>query len=134
MINYQTMVKTASVTTILPVADVKRASEFYENILGLLPKGYTPEGNYLYSCGDGVYIALSQRPEEIVDNKTSLSFEVEDLESAVEELKEKGIRLIKYPVPGAKENGYVYEMQGERAVWFKDSEGNMISMHALILN
>jgi catechol 2,3-dioxygenase-like lactoylglutathione lyase family enzyme len=134
MINYQTMVKTASVTTILPVADVKRASEFYENILGLLPKGYTPEGNYLYSCGDGVYIALSQRPEEIVDNKTSLSFEVEDLESAVAELKEKGIRLIKYPVPGAKENGYVYEMQGERAVWFKDSEGNMISMHALILN
>jgi predicted enzyme related to lactoylglutathione lyase len=128
------MVKTASVTTILPVADVQRASEFYENILGLLPKGYTPEGNYLYSCGDGIYIALSKRPEEIVDNKTSLSFEVEDLESAVEELKEKGIRLIKYPVPGAKENGYVYEMQGERAVWFKDSEGNMISMHALILN
>jgi predicted enzyme related to lactoylglutathione lyase len=128
------MVKTASVTAILPVADVKRASEFYENMIGLLPKGYTPEGNNLYSCGAGFYIALSKRPEEITDNKTILSFEVEDLESAVEELKEKGIRLIKYPVPGAKEKGYVYEMQGERAVWFRDSEGNMISMHALILN
>jgi catechol 2,3-dioxygenase-like lactoylglutathione lyase family enzyme len=128
------MVKTASVTTILPVADVKRASDFYENILGLLPKGLTPEGNCLYSCGDGIYIALSVRPEEIITAQTALSFEVEDLESAVEELKGKGIRFMKYPVPGAKEKGFVSETQGERAVWFKDSEGNMISLHALILN
>jgi catechol 2,3-dioxygenase-like lactoylglutathione lyase family enzyme len=128
------MLKTSAVTTILPVSDLQRASDFYENTLGLLPKGYTPEGNLLYSFGEGFFIALSKHPEDVFDEYTALSFEVEDLNEAISELKEKGISFIKYPVADAKAKGLIYEMQGEKAAWFKDTEGNIISIHQLLLS
>jgi catechol 2,3-dioxygenase-like lactoylglutathione lyase family enzyme len=128
------MLKTSAVTSILPVSDIKRASDFYENTLGLLPKGFTPEGNHLYSCGEGFFIALSEHPEDVFTDYTALSFEVEDLDEAINDLKEKGISFVKYQVPEAKARGVVYEMNGEKAVWFKDTEGNMISLHQLVLN
>ncbi|MBA3901601.1 MAG: VOC family protein [Bacteroidetes bacterium] len=128
------MLKTSAVTTILPVSDLERASDFYENILGLLPKGHTPEGNLLYSFGEGFFIALSKHPDDVFTEYTALSFEVEDLDEAIAELKEKGISFIKYPVPDAKSKGIVYEMQGEKAAWFKDTEGNVISIHQLVMS
>jgi catechol 2,3-dioxygenase-like lactoylglutathione lyase family enzyme len=127
------MLKISSVTTILPVADLQRAADFYENTLGLLPKGQTPEGNLLYSNGEALFIALSEHPEDIFTDYTALSFEVEDIEATVEELQEKGVDFIKYPLKKAKIKGHIYEMEGERAAWFKDTEGNIISIHELVL-
>jgi predicted enzyme related to lactoylglutathione lyase len=128
------MLRTSAVTTILPVVDLKRASEFYETTMGWLPKGSTPEGNLLYSCGEGFFIALSEHPEDVFSSYTALSFEVEDLDTAIKELTERGITFMKYPVPEAKTKGSVYVMKGEKAAWFKDTEGNVISIHQLVLN
>lgn len=41
----------AVVTIILPVKDMARARDFYENKLGLEPKGFAADGNYLFACG-----------------------------------------------------------------------------------
>ena len=45
------MLTKAAVTTILPVKDMARARDFYQNKLGLEPKGFAADGNYLFACG-----------------------------------------------------------------------------------
>ena len=52
------MLTSSPVTTILPVIDLKRARDFYENKLGLKPVGAKPDGKFVYACG-GALIALS---------------------------------------------------------------------------
>lgn len=42
-----TLLTEAAVTTILPVKDMDRARTFYEQTLGLEPKGFAADGNYL---------------------------------------------------------------------------------------
>ena len=42
------MLANAPVTTILPVIDMKRARDFYENKLGLKPAGEKPDGKFIY--------------------------------------------------------------------------------------
>ena len=38
------MLSTAPLTTMLPVMDMERARDFYENRLGLKPAGFKPDG------------------------------------------------------------------------------------------
>jgi hypothetical protein len=47
----------------------------------------------------------------------------------VDDLVAKGVAIERYDMPGLKtdEKG-IAEMEGERAAWFKDPEGNILSL------
>jgi len=68
---------------------------------------------------------------------TQLAFEVDDIEAAVRELRERGVEFEEVDVPGLKTVGSIAEVEGnypskessgERAAWFRDSEGNLIGL------
>jgi len=126
------MLTTASVTTILPVIDLNRAKRFYAEQLGLTPKGDSPDGQFLFSGGNGAMIALFPKEEGTQATHTAISFEVEDIETEVKELSEKGVVFEDYDLPGLKTVNHVCVLEAEKAAWFRDPEGNILCIHEVI--
>ena len=68
---------------------------------------------------------------------TQLAFEVDDIEATVRELRERGVRFEEVDVPGMRTVDGIAEVDGnypssgatgERAAWFRDSEGNLLGI------
>jgi hypothetical protein len=65
-----------------------------------------------------------------------MAFEVDDVEAEVAELKRRGVRFEEVDLPGVCtidgiadiEDNYPSKGRGERAAWFRDSEGNMLGL------
>jgi catechol 2,3-dioxygenase-like lactoylglutathione lyase family enzyme len=123
------MLTKAAVTTILPVKDLVRARAFYQDKLGLEPKGFAADGNYLFGCGGEAHIALITKPEGTKAEHTALSFEVRGIERVIEELKAKGVVFEDYDFPNLKTVDHVCVLGSDKAAWFKDSEGNYLCVH-----
>ncbi len=129
------MLENAKVATRLPVQDLDRARRFYAEKLGLEPVEERP-GGLLYRCG-GIEFALFQSAGEPSGAHTQMGWEVEDIDAVVTELRERGVVFEEYDFPGLTTVEGIAEVEGnypskggkgERAAWFRDSEGNMLGM------
>ena len=124
-----TVLTKASVTTILPVKDMDRARAFYEKKLGLEPRGFAADGNYLFACGGSAQIALITKPEGTKAEHTALSFEVNGIEQVIAQLESRGILFEDYDFPNLKTVDHICVLGSDKAAWFKDSEGNYLCVH-----
>ena len=128
------MLKNAKAATRLPVQDLARARAFYAEKLGLDPVDERP-GGLLYRCGDS-HFALFASAGAPSGEHTQMGFEVEDLDATVAELRRRGVEFEEYDLPGVTtvdgiaeiEGNYPSKGVGERAVWFRDSEGNLLGI------
>src|SRR5204862_337575 len=67
---------------------------------------------------------------------TQMGFEVEDIDAAVAELRQRGVVFEEYDFPGLTTVGGIADIEGnypskgtgERGAWFRDSEGNMLGL------
>ena len=59
---------------------------------------------------------------------TALTFDVDDIDAEVRELKDKGITFEHYDVQGLKADGDIYSGEGMKTAWFKDPDGNILSL------
>ena len=125
----------SGVATRLPAQDLGRARAFYAEKLGLEPAEERP-GGLLYRCGDTAF-ALFQSAGAPSGEHTQMGWEVEDIEAAVEELRDRGVVFEEYDLPGLTTVDGIAEVEGnypsnggkgERAAWFRDSEGNMLGI------
>ena len=66
-----------------------------------------------------------------------MAWEVQDIETTVTELRARGVSFEEYDLPGLKTINGVAEVTGnypsrggigERAAWFRDSEGNLLGI------
>jgi catechol 2,3-dioxygenase-like lactoylglutathione lyase family enzyme len=123
----------ARVATRLPAQDLERARRFYAEKLGLEPTEERP-GGVLYRMANGEF-ALYTSAGSAPGTFTQMGFEVDDLEAVVTELKRRGVVFEEVDVPGLETTDGIAEVQGnypskggkgERAAWFRDSEGNML--------
>jgi len=129
------MLAHARVATRLPAQDLDRARRFYADKLGLEPAEERP-GALLYRLGDCQF-ALYRSAGTAPGTFTQMGFEVDDLDTMVAELVRRGVALETVDLPGLTTIDGVAEVQGnypskggkgERAVWFRDSEGNMLGL------
>jgi catechol 2,3-dioxygenase-like lactoylglutathione lyase family enzyme len=121
------MLGKADATPMVAVKDLDRARRFYEETLGLKTKDEWGEGVTLKSGDTRINL---YRSEFAGTNKaTTLTFEVDDLEDEVSELKEKGIFFEKYDLPGLEPRGDFFVGEGGfKTAWFKDPDGNILSL------
>jgi catechol 2,3-dioxygenase-like lactoylglutathione lyase family enzyme len=129
------MLEQSDVAARLPAQDLERAKAFYAEKLGLRPSEERP-GGLRYRCGKG-WFALFASSGLPSGNHTQLGWEVEDIEATVAELRARGVVFEEYDLPGLKTvNGIArvggnYPSRGglgERAAWFRDSEGNLLGI------
>jgi hypothetical protein len=82
-------------------------------------------------AGNGTLIVLYERARTTADN-TALTFEVDDLEGTVSELRAHGVQFEEYDFPGLKTVNGIAARDADKAAWFKDSEGNILCAHETI--
>ena len=122
------MLGKADAMPMIAVKDLDRARRFYEDKLGLETKDEWGGEGVTMKSGDTVISVY--RSEFAGTNKaTSLTFEVDDVEKEVSELKDKGIFFEKYDLPGLQPKGDLYVGEGGfKTAWFKDPDGNILSL------
>ena len=129
------MLRHAKVATRIPAQDLQRARAFYSEKLGLDPVEERP-GGLLYragSCEFGLFESAGASPGTF----TQMGWEVDDIRATVAELMARGVVFEEVDLPGLKTVDGIAEVEGnypskggkgERAAWFRDSEGNMLGI------
>jgi catechol 2,3-dioxygenase-like lactoylglutathione lyase family enzyme len=128
------MLENGHVATRLPVQDMQRARAFYAEKLGLEPAEERP-GGLLYRCAGGEF-ALFESTGASPGTFTQMGWSVDDVDATVAELRSRGVVFEQVDVPGLKTvddiaqvaGNYPSRGSGERAAWFRDSEGNMLGI------
>ena len=84
-------------------------------------------GGIIYTSGDSYF---SIYPTEFAGTAqhTLTAFLVQDVEAAVADLRNKGVSFEEYDLPGLKTVNGIAELGGTRGAWFKDPEGNILSV------
>jgi catechol 2,3-dioxygenase-like lactoylglutathione lyase family enzyme len=125
-------IKSASIMPVLAVDDIDRATAFYRDKLGCDVQRLEndPSGGVVVRIGERDRLFLYKTTFPRGEN-TVASLIVDDVESTVSELRDRGVEFEEYDLPGLKtENGIAtYGEAGMKAAWFKDSEGNTISVN-----
>ena len=115
-------------TPMIAVKDLDRARAFYEETLGLTT--IDTMGDEVVSMKSGDTKIDVYRSEFAGSNKaTALTFNVDDIATEVTNLKDKGVMFEHYDkMDGLTLNGDVYEGEGMKTAWFKDPDGNILSL------
>ena len=120
------MLGKADATPMIAVKDLDRARKFYEDTLGLMAE--EEMGGEVLTVTSGSTPITVYRSEFAGTNKaTALTFEVDDIDAEVKELKDKGIFFEHYDMKGLTPKGDIYEGEGMNTAWFKDPDGNILS-------
>lgn len=120
------MLGKSDATPMIAVKDLDRARAFYEGVLGLKTKDEWGEGLTMES---GDTLINVYRSDYAGTNKaTALTFGVDDIEQEVSDLKDKGIFFEKYDMPGLEQKGDLYVAEDVKMAWFKDPDGNILSL------
>jgi catechol 2,3-dioxygenase-like lactoylglutathione lyase family enzyme len=122
------MLKDARAVATIAVSDLDRATDFYENKVGLV-RGHSPEKFMrLYEIGATTLIVY---PSQFAgtNKATSVTWPVDDVDGEVRALSEKGVQFEHYDMPNMKREGDVHVGPSNRAAWFKDPDGNI---HAIV--
>ena len=112
----------------LAVRDLEAAKKFYEGTLGL--KAFAHEGEEVIAYSSGRSTLLVYKSQYAGTNKaTAVTFTVGgELEAIVRALKAKGVQFEHYDLPGMSRKGDVHAAGGMKAAWFKDPDGNILSL------
>ena len=130
----QALLRNGNVSTRLPAQNLERARLFYAEKLGLEPIEERP-GGLRYQCGRG-YFSLFESAGVASGGHTQMAWEVDDIDTVVTELRRRGVLFEDVDVPGLKTADGIAEVEGnypsvgigERAAWFRDSEGNLLGI------
>jgi catechol 2,3-dioxygenase-like lactoylglutathione lyase family enzyme len=110
----------------LPASDIERAKRFYREQLGLKPAQETEVGLF-FDCG-GQRFAVFDSGGAASGTHTQLTWQVVDIETEVEDLQANGVVFERYDQPPLKTHAGVATTGRVKGAWFKDSEGNLLSL------
>jgi catechol 2,3-dioxygenase-like lactoylglutathione lyase family enzyme len=122
------MLGTKDAAATIAVRDLERAKAFYVDTLGLTPAQEDP-GGVLYKSGNSVVLVY---PSEYAGTNlaTAASWAAGDnFDAIVEDLRSKGVSFEHYDdLPNSTREGDVHVFGDMKGVWFKDPDGNILSL------
>jgi catechol 2,3-dioxygenase-like lactoylglutathione lyase family enzyme len=111
----------------LPAQDTARAREFYARHFGLEPFGESH--GHLYYDVAGTPLLIFPSSGSPSGTHDQFGFVVDDLDAEVARLRAEGVEFEVVPgPPGATMRDGIMDRGTMKAGWFKDSEGNLISI------
>ena len=107
--------------------DIPKTREFYASTLGL--DATESHGVLTLRLAGGNNVLIYPKPNHVPATFTVLNFPVDDVDLAVDELKNRGVRFEIYDLPDLKtdEKG-IMRGKGPTIAWFKDPAGNILSV------
>lgn len=115
-------------TPMIAVKDLDRARTFYSDTLGF--EAVDRQSKEAVTMRSGITKVGVYRSEFAGTNKaTALTFPVDDIAAEVRELKDKGVMFEHYDMDGLTRDGDIYQAEGMKTAWFKDPDGNILSLY-----
>jgi predicted enzyme related to lactoylglutathione lyase len=119
---------------VLRVEDLDRAKRFYGQTLGLAVEDeFGGQANALVLVGDGTMFELYERPGIPASQSTVMAFHADDFDATIADLRARGVVFEEYDIPdmGLRTVNGVADLGAMKAAWFKDTEGNILSVGTL---
>ena len=110
----------------IPSRNLERAKSFYVETLNLTFVSQDPFALVLNA--NGTMVRVAQVGEFQPADFTILGFEVTDIRQEVAALRTKSIVCERYPGIQQDEMGIWHSPSGARVAWFKDADGNVLSL------
>ena len=117
---------------VLPASDLERAKRWYSEKLGFDPVKEDEYGGVEYETGGGRFLVYLS--EFAGTNKaTAAGFVVENFDEMVARLRSSGVLFedVDFGEFGSTVDGVIETPNGDKAAWFKDSEGNILSLSTI---
>ena len=110
------------------VNDVQAAKRFYHETLGL-DVSDAPMGTLELRIDDDTKVLVYEKPNHTPSTFTILNFPVDDIDRAVDELTDRGVRFEVYQEGELKTDPKgIHRDGGPKIAWFKDPAGNFLSV------
>lgn len=117
----------------IPSKDLKQSRDFYENVIGLQ---FVNEDGFaaVLKAGDRMLrvVNVSQVPDFKAYPFTIFGWEVNDIGVTTSALCERGVVFERYPWMEQDELGVWTAPNGDQVAWFKDPDGNVLSISSHI--
>jgi catechol 2,3-dioxygenase-like lactoylglutathione lyase family enzyme len=110
----------------IPARDLARARQWYSDKLGLTPDEERADG-LLYNCKNSAFLIYETQFAGAAPN-TLMALRTDNLDREMAGMRSRGVRFEDYDVPGLKTVNGVANIGGLRGAWFKDGEGNILSV------
>lgn len=116
-----------NVVAFVTIVDVARAKEFYRDTLGLRLVSEEPPFALVFDA-NGIMLRLGMGKERPQVPGTVLGWQVPDASAAVKDLKQAGVQFERYDFLQQDADGIWTSPSGARVAWFKDPDGNVLSI------
>ena len=122
------MLNEALAAATMPSKDMARARNFYEDKLKLTPSTEMSDGSVIYRCKDGTLLTVFPSSGASDGSFTQLGLWVNDVEAEVRDLQSRGVQFEEYDMPEFKTENGIATVGEWKGAWFKDPDGNLISI------
>ena len=122
------MLTHAAVVAFVATTHAERARAFYEGVLGLALVADDPSA--LVFDANGVTLRVAKVPALTPAPHTVLGWSVADIAGTVAALRARGVAVERYPGLEQDDAGVWTSPGGARVAWFKDPDGNVLSLTA----
>jgi catechol 2,3-dioxygenase-like lactoylglutathione lyase family enzyme len=120
------MLGSIDIVAFVPIRDAEKARAFYEGVLGL--RFVKDDGFALVFAANGIMVRAAKMKEFTPAQFTILGWQVTDIENVVRALQQQGVRFEIFGFFKQDELGIWTAPTGDKVAWFKDPDGNILSV------
>ena len=123
------MLSATPLKAFIPTTHPSKAESFYRDVLGLELISKDKFG--IEFNANGISLRVTNVPSLTPHPFTVLGWNVPDISGMVQTLSEKGVAFERYDFMDQDKNNVWTSPSGTRVAWFKDPDGNLLSISQL---
>lgn len=120
------MLGSTNIVAFVPTRDADKARSFYEGLLGL--RFAKDDGFAMVLDANGIMIRVARVKDFAPVQFTILGWQVSQIENVVQDLQKKGVHIEMFGFFKQDELGIWTAPTGDKVAWFKDPDGNILSL------
>jgi catechol 2,3-dioxygenase-like lactoylglutathione lyase family enzyme len=120
------MLGSTNIVAFVPTKDSEKARAFYEGVLGL--RFVKDDGFAMVLDANGIMIRVAKMKGFTPAQFTVLGWQVSEIENVVRGLQKKGVHFEIFGFFKQDELGIWTAPTGDKVAWFKDPDGNVLSV------
>jgi catechol 2,3-dioxygenase-like lactoylglutathione lyase family enzyme len=121
------MLGSINIVAFVPTQDSVKARAFYEGVLGL--RFVKDDGFAMVLDANGIMVRVAKVPPPFTPAQfTILGWQVTDIERLVKGLQKNGVHFERFGFFEQDELGIWTAPTGDKVAWFKDPDGNILSV------
>ena len=124
------MLSNSPIDVVLLAMDLAAAKDFYADKIGLPVLSESPAA-VTFQCGGDTHLVVTKSSVGTRDEQTQATFRVADVRAEVSELRQRGVKIEDYDMPGLKTQDGIADLGFAWMAWFIDPGQNCLGMMQL---